>query len=146
VEVQIGRKKSPLGWWRSTVNGPQLETTEAMPLWLNLVLKLGNLLANQFFQCLQFPVDYWANFIYEIDFLGIDHSILDRPVLHGLVGHVLPAHVQISDDSINLGRDFRLPNSTNYSNGIDGKGYLGWDCRDTTSAPKISDQLRKQSL
>jgi hypothetical protein len=139
VEVQIGRKKSPLGWRSSTVNGPQLETTEAMPLWLNLVLKLGNLLANQFFQCLQFLVDYWANFIYEIDFLGIDHSILDRPVLHGLVGHVL------RDSCSNFRRQhqsrvrFQVADSTNYSNSIDDRGYLGWDCRDTTSAPKISD-------
>jgi hypothetical protein len=56
MEVQTRRKNSPLGWRSSTVNGPQAETSKDMPMWLNLALKLGSLLANQFFSICSFWV------------------------------------------------------------------------------------------
>jgi hypothetical protein len=99
------------------------------------------------FQRLQFLGDYCANFRDEIDeFLGIDHSILSQSVLHGSAERVLwDTHSNFRRQH-QPGVRLQGANSVNHSSNIDGRGFLGRDHWDAASAPKISDQLRKQDL
>jgi hypothetical protein len=114
-----------------------------------VVVKSGsrhNQLAGQsVFQWLKFPGDYCANFRDEIDeFLGIDHSILDRPGRHGSTGRV-PQNSCSNFVRQNLVRaGFQGHISGNYSSQSDERGFLGRNRRTDESAPKIAGSVNNQ--